>query len=271
MNRLFDGEYAEVYAGGASVALSLLYGEYVRRIHMNDLDRGVYAFWVAARDHADQLCRLITRAPINIREWEKQRAVQDQRDPDPLELALSTFYLNRTNRSGIITGGVIGGRQQSGVWKLGARFNKQDLVRRIRQFGRNRSRIVLHNLDGAEFLRQVAPALPPRTLLYLDPPYQSRAGRDLYANFYTLSDHTAVAELLAAESHPWVVSYDDTPEIRELYAGHRSLAYDIGYSAQHRYRGREVAFFSPSLVVPDVENPVRLSAGAGSALRLPVS
>ena len=113
-NRLLDGEYAEVYAGGAAVALTLLYGQYARRIHINDLDPGLYAFWVAARDSTAELCRRVQDAKLNMKEWERQRAVQDSLNPDSLDLAFSTFYLNRTNRSGIITGGVLCGEDQTG-------------------------------------------------------------------------------------------------------------------------------------------------------------
>ena len=135
-NGLLDGEYAEVYAGGGAVALTLLYGEYAQRIHINDLDRGVYAFWSVARDRTDELARLIRAAKLDMDEWERQRAVQFADNPDPLDLAFSTFYLNRTNRSGIITGGVIGGRQQNGNWKIGARYNAKDLTRRVERIGR---------------------------------------------------------------------------------------------------------------------------------------
>ena len=135
-NGLLDGEYAEVYAGGAAVALTLLYGDYASRVHINDLDRGVHAFWLAARDRTDELVQRITDAHLDLGEWERQRAVQFAQVPDPLDLAFSTFYLNRTNRSGIITGGVIGGKNQTGEWKIDARFNAKDLVTRIERIGR---------------------------------------------------------------------------------------------------------------------------------------
>lgn len=257
-NRLLDGDYAEVYAGGGAVALSLLYGEYVRRIHINDLDRGIHALWLSARDSTAALCRLIRAAPVTMNEWERQRAVQAQPDPDPLELALSTFYLNRTNRSGIITGGVIGGRRQDGVWKIDARFDKEKLIQRIERIGRNRSRISIYRRDGAEYLRDVVPALPDRTLLYLDPPYYVKGQQELYANYYNSEDHAEIAGLLPGLSQPWLVSYDNIGEVRELYTAYQRLEYGISYSANKRYRGREVAFFSPGLTVPAVRNPTRI-------------
>lgn len=257
-NDLLDGEYAEVYAGGAAVALALVYGEYARRVHINDLDPGVYAFWNAAKNRTDELCRAIRRVPLDMDEWQRQREVQQDPDPDPLALALSTFYLNRTNRSGIITGGVIGGKKQEGEWLIDARFNKDDLIRRIERIGRSKSRIEIYNLDGEDFLKEVAPTLPRRSLLYLDPPYFVKGQEMLYANYYGTEDHAAIARLVGEHTGNWLVSYDDVDEIRALYADYTTVAYDISYSAQDRYRGDEVAFFSDGLKIPDVPDPAAI-------------
>lgn len=258
-NGLLDGEYAEVYAGGAAVALTLLYGEYARKVHINDLDRGVYAFWIAARDQTDDLCQRVHDAKLNVTEWERQRAVQFAAEPHPLDLAFSTFYLNRTNRSGIITGGMIGGKKQMGDWKIDARFNRRDLLRRIERIGRWSSRIAIHNLDGAVFLETVAAKLPAKSLAYLDPPYYVKGQEMLYASYYGPDDHAKIAGLVGKLTVPWVVSYDDHADVRALYEDRRTVAYDIAYSASERYRGREVAFFSDGLVIPDVEDPARVS------------
>ena len=257
-NRLLDGEYAEVYAGGAAVALTLLYSDYARRIHLNDLDPGVYAFWVACRDHTDELCRLVNDATLDLAEWDRQRAIQKATDPDLLELAFSTLYLNRTNRSGVITGGIIGGRQQAGKWKMDARFNRRDLVRRIERIGRWGSRIEVYKLDGAIFLREVAQQLGGKALIYLDPPYYVK-GQQLYTNYYEPADHAKIARIVAKLPVPWVVTYDDHPEVRALYRGRRLVTYDIAYGASVRYTGREAVFFSDGLTIPDVGDPARLS------------
>ena len=80
-----------------------------------------------------------------MREWSRQRRVSDRRDTADLgDLGFAALFLNRTNRSGIIGGGVIGGKEQTGEWGLDARFNKQELIQRIRRIGRYRSRIALY-------------------------------------------------------------------------------------------------------------------------------
>lgn len=260
LNDVLDGDYAEVYAGGASIALALLYGDYVRRIHINDLDPGIYAFWSAARDNTDELVGRVRTVPLTMDEWRNQRAVQMVSEPDPLDLAVSTFYLNRTNRSGIVRGGPIGGTAQGGPWGIGARFNRDDLVRRIERVGRHRSRITIHQLDGAKFIESVASKLPKSSLVYLDPPYFVKGQQRLYANYYGSDDHADVARRVASLQTQWIVSYDNAPEITRLYQGFESVTYDIAYSANHRYVGQEVMFFSPGLVVPGVVHPPTLTA-----------
>ena len=259
-NNLLDGEYAEVYAGGAAVALSLVYGEHARRVHINDLDRGVHAFWDAALHRTDELCKVIRETKVRMETWEKQRAVYASDEPDPLELAFATFFLNRTNRSGIITGGVIGGKKQAGEWKIGARYNKDDLIKRIEKVGRYSGRIRLYNYDATEFIKKVVPTLPERSLTYLDPPYYVKGQQMLYANYYLEGDHAEIARLVMALERNWLVTYDDVDEIQALYEGAEVVPYGISYSAQDRYRGKEVAFFSDGIKVPDVHDPAKVKA-----------
>lgn len=259
-NNLLDGVYAEVFAGGAAVGLTLLFGAYVRRIHINDVDRGIHAFWVAASSNTDELCRRVEGARLTMKEWERQRAVQLQTDPEPIDLAFSTLYLNRTNRSGIVMGGPIGGRKQAGTWGIDARFNRAGLSGRIRRIGRWASRIEVHRLDGAAFLRSVASDLPPRSLLYLDPPYFIKGQERLYANYYNSDDHAEIAGIVQAHQRPWVVSYDNVKEVKTLYAKRRSLRYRIPYTANERYEGSEVIFFADNMTIPSVRSPVSLTS-----------
>jgi DNA adenine methylase len=270
LNDLLDGDYAEVYAGGASIALALLHGDYARRIHINDLDRGIFAFWSAARDNTDALASRVRSVPVTMDEWRRQRAVHTSMDPEPLDLAVATFFLNRTNRSGIVGGGPIGGAAQSGSWGIEARFNRPDLLRRIDRIGRLRSRIVVTNLDGAAFLNSVVPKLPARSLIYLDPPYFVKGQQRLYANYYGPSEHADVAHCVSQLQQPWVVSYDRTPEIDALYQGHHRLAYGISYSARDRYVGNEAMYFSDGFIVPAVADPVAISASKLSQLELAI-
>lgn len=267
-NSLCDGVYAEPYAGGAAVALSLLFGEYVSHIYINDIDRGIHAFWESVLYDTDRLCSAISDVPVTIDEWRRQKLIQDQANPTTLQLALSTFFLNRTNRSGIISGGVIGGKSQTGTWKIGARFNKTDLIQRIRRISRYRSRINLYNLDAKDFILSVASDLPQKSLTFFDPPYYVKGQQLLYANYYSKEDHSEIAQLISDLSTPWIISYDNVCEIRDLYRRYHCVEYDLSYSAQSRYRGQEIIFSSDNLVLPEVTDPSKISKKDLLQLRL---
>lgn len=173
----------------------------------------------------DELCNRIVSTAVTIEEWERQKEVQSDPTAEPIDFAFSTFFLNRTNRSGIIDGGVIGGRDQTGAWKLDARYNTDDLVRRVRKVARYRNRITLSRTDAAEYLQNVVPNLPQRTFIYCDPPYYVK-GAGLYENSYQDRDHAQVADLVGHLDRPWIVSYDAVPEIFRLYEDSRRIVYD---------------------------------------------
>ena len=258
-NELLDGHYIEPYAGGAGIALNLLMHNYASCIHLNDLNKAVFTFWDVLLRDPPELCKKITDTPVTAAEWDKQKAIfKDPANHTPLELAYATFFLNRTNRSGIILGGMIGGKKQDGEWKLDARFNKVDLVKRIEKIALYKSRIKLYNLDAADLIKTVLPTLPKKTLVYFDPPYYVQ-GHGLYESHYKHGDHIAIAKLVKTKVKlPWIVSYDHAPEIVKMYGDCPSIVYGINYSAQNKYKGAEVMFFSKGLEIPDIANPSNL-------------
>lgn len=252
-NNLLDIEYVEPYAGGASVALALLFEDYASHVHINDFDRSVWAFWAAVLHHTDELCSRIRDTAVTVDEWHRQRAIQRDPDTPVLDLGFSTFFLNRTNRSGIVTGGIIGGQNQDGGWALDARYKHDHLIRRVQKVARFRSRITLTMLDAAALLDAWTDSATP-AIVYLDPPYFHHSER-LYRNTYEPEDHAAIAERVRKLPVPWVVSYDAADEVAQLYAGQRTVRYSLHYSAAARQQGSEVMFFSSDLTVPDIASP----------------
>jgi DNA adenine methylase len=252
LNGLEDGLYVEPYAGGAAVALELLLTGIVRRIAINDLSRPIYAFWMAVLEQAQELATLIRETEVSMETRDHAKRVLMRGDAQGVELAFATFFLNRTNRSGILNGGAIGGIDQTGPWKIDARYNKEELIYRINKISRMRGRISLTNLDAIKFINSQNFTWPTRTLVYLDPPYYKK-GRDLYYNFYNHQDHIGVALATAQLRHVrWMVSYDDVAPIHVMYEHAPCLRYTIGYSARERGRGTEAMFFSAGLQAPPV-------------------
>jgi len=264
VNGLQDGVYVEPYAGGAGAALNLLMGEYVQRIVLNDADPCVYAFWNAILKRKDDFVRRIVSTPVTIEEWEHQREIyRNQSRYSRIMVGFAGFYLNRCNRSGImVNGGPIGGVEQDGKWRIGARFNKEELIRRIEKIHLFRDRISVHNFDAIDFLTNVVNenTLHDKCLVYLDPPYFIK-GRKLYLNHYIPCDHVNLASFMKGQTHfKWLMTYDDVPEIRHLYTNCNTISFQLNYSAHSRKLGNEVLIYGSNLVLPE-NNPDIVSIG----------
>lgn len=263
INNLCDAYYVEPFAGGASVALSLLLNEYARKIYINDLDCSIYAFWYSVLNETEALCRLIRNTPVTVRTWKRQKQIQrNKQTADLLSLGFSTFFLNRTNRSGILNGGIIGGLSQSHRWKIDARYNKPELIKRIERVAFYRHRIHITNADAAQFVSNIRNNLPSCTFFYFDPPYYAK-GRDLYHNYFIHDDHKGLSDLVRdLTSYHWLVTYDDTHEIKKMYTGFEKLQYSLHYCASSSRNGHEIMFFSKK-----TKRPKKITTIIGNIIR----
>lgn len=249
-----NGHYIEPYAGGASVALYLLFEGYVSEITINDKDRAIYAFWCSVVHQSDELIKLIRDTRVNITTWKKQRTILQNKERKPLlKLGFATFYLNRTNVSGILNGGPIGNINQTGAYKLNCRFNKKVLIERIKKIAEYKDKIHVEGVDAMDLARKIErKAKNSNSIFYFDPPYYLK-GESLYMNHYEKDDHIAVGDVIKnIEGVKWIVSYDDRPEIRKIYFGFRKKAHELIHSARGPRLGKEIIFFSPGLAIPRV-------------------
>lgn len=240
-NDISGGSYVEPYAGGAGVALYLLLNDYVKNVTINDVDPLIYCFWNSILNDSDEFIRLIESTEVNIDVWLKQREIANNMDDyGSIEKGFAAFFLNRTNRSGILKGGVIGGLNQTGKYKIDARFNKSDLIKRVEKIANQSANIELVGMDALELIQRHAKKNDERSLIYLDPPYYNK-GSQLYRNFYTPSDHKEISDAIKTVKTPWLVTYDNCEPIKELYNGQSSVEFSLVYST-HTDRPKATEF-----------------------------
>jgi DNA adenine methylase len=250
-NKLCGGTYIEPYAGGAAVALTLLLENFASHIIINDIDYRVYAFWWSVLNETERLCQMITDVNVDMHTWEQQKNIHKNIDNYSIvEVGFATFFLNRTNHSGILQGGVIGGKQQTGNYKIDARFNKDNLRSRAELISQHKNKISIYNIDALDLIDKISGSISGKSLFYFDPPYFGK-GKMLYRNSYKIDDHKDVSRKIKSLNTPWIVTYDDVKDILSLYSENMHTKFDISYSAYNeRLRGSEVMFYSDNLTLP---------------------
>ena len=245
-----DCTYVEPFAGGAGVALSLLLNGTVNRIVINDYDKAIYSFWRAVKQEPSSLIDLIRATPITVEEWHKQKEIYSSSTTYSLELAFATLFLNRTNRSGILNAGPIGGYTQDSNWKIDVRFDKEAIIEKIEAIAKVRNRISVYNKDIISLLRNYAPSFDGNVFYYFDPPYFNK-GQKLYKNYFTPRDHQRICSVIADEINaPWIITYDDVPQIAEMYAQYVMRHFDLTYSAANKGKAAELMIFSDAQSCP---------------------
>lgn len=263
-----SGHYVEPYSGGASVALFLLLEGFVKKITINDRDRSIYAFWHSVLNNTNMLCEMIENAELTIEEWKKQKKIQtNKKTVDLLTLGFSTFYLNRTNRSGIINAGVMGGVEQNGNYLMDCRFNKTDLIKRIKRIAKHKRNIRLYKKDAIKLIDKIQnEAELENVVFYFDPPYYLKAST-LYLNHYEDKNHKKVSDKIKSiENIKWIVSYDNVPEIQELYSNCQKKEFSFKHTAYEIREGKEILFFSDNIEQPKITdwNPLRFKLKKGN-------
>ena len=243
--------YIEPFAGGAGVALSLLIEGAVNQIVINDYDKAIYSFWRALKESPQELINLIKHVPLTIDEWKRQKEIYcTQNKRYSVELGFAAFYLNRTNRSGILSAGPIGGYNQTGNYGLDARFNRDSLISRIQEITKYKSQIIVYNKEIRNFISGVVPKYQANAFVYFDPPYYEN-GQRLYKNFFSPTDHADIAySIIHGVNCPWVITYDDVPELRKIYSAFVQRRYNLNYSVANKGNGSEIIIFKTPDILP---------------------
>ena len=248
--------YIEPFCGGAAIALGLLFDGIVKNIIINDYDYTIYCFWDSILHRTDEFVQMIENTDVTLEEWHTQKLIRDNiEDYDSLQIGFSTFFLNRTNRSGIIDkAGPIGGLQQSGNYPIDCRFNKSRLIEQIRKIAAHRDHIEIYNMEALDFIEEII--LKKRKIfIFFDPPYYGK-GPGLYTNFYTHGDHVNLANTILEKlkNRRWIVTYDNVNQIKAMYAKAASIEFKLQYTLQSKKSGSEVMFFAKNTRRPTQED-----------------
>ena len=242
--------YIEPFAGGAGLALKLLFSGIVKEIVINDSDFAIYSFWKSVLFNSDELCDFIESIPLNYEEWQRQRSVYMLKDKaNTLDLGKAVLYLNRTNVSGIIKGGVVGGKNQLGNYKMDARFNRSELIKKITAIAEMASYIHLYNFDVFDLLEMSSLRCGKRDFVMFDPPYVKQGNR-LYMNFFSERDHVLLRDAIGKYNGNWIVTYDESPLIMTLYKRFRGGSINTVYCSNRPKKARELIFYSENLQIP---------------------
>ena len=198
----------------------------------------------AILNDTERFVKKIQDTPITIEEWKKQKEIYlASANSYSIELAFATFYLNRTNRSGIMKAGPIGGYDQLGKYLIDARFNKSKLIEKILKIAQYKEKIKLYNYEIREFIIRVLSQYTSNSFIYFDPPYFKK-GKELYKNFFDTKDHTDINGLIRELRIPWMITYDDVEEIASMYQDYFIKRFDINYSVANKGRKSEIIALS---------------------------
>lgn len=242
--------YIEPFAGGAGLALLLLFNGVVEEVVINDFDKAIYSMWKAILTQPVAFIELIKNTPVTVEEWHHQKGIySNQNGKYSLELGFATFFLNRTNRSGILKAGPIGGYNQTGNYLIDARYNKDNLIRRVEKIAMYRRFIHLYNQDIRSFIKSYVPKYIGKAFIYFDPPYYNK-GKYLYKNFFTEKDHQEIHDLIVGLDCPWIVTYDNSPKILEIYKGIQKWKFDLMYGIANTGLNSEILYISDVGLLP---------------------
>lgn len=233
--------YVEPFAGGFGVGVYLLTNNIVENVIINDFDKHVYHFWKSALFQTAELIELVQSTPINLEERSRQLIRYSDPNSTVLQDGFATLYLNRVNYSGVLFAGPIGGRKQQSKYSIGCRFNKDDIIKRIRNVSNLRNRIRIFCVDANELINRELVNENKKCFYNIDPPYVLK-GKSLYSVYFTEKDHRDFCNTVRnhLENTPWIITYDDCELVRMIYAGYLIYGYELYHSAHDRARGTEL-------------------------------
>lgn len=225
--------FVEPFAGGAIASMTVGFEHLAKHVVFSELDGGVSAVWKAVLNgEAEWLAQRILTFRVTLAEVE---AVLNAIATELRERAFQTIVRNRMQRGGILAEG-------AGLIKTGengngllSRWYAETLARRIHDINARKDRFTFVGGDGFDLIEEYAN--DGEAIFYLDPPY-TVAARRLYSSWHV--DHPRLFSLAASLKGDFLMSYDDTPEVRRLADKHCFVVRPITMKNTHHQQQREL-------------------------------
>jgi len=204
--------FIEPFGGGAIAGLTAAFEDLADHVIIAEIDEYVAAVWhTILSGQSEWLAQKILTFDLTLRNVKIALARANRKNITLKEKAFLTILRNRVQRGGIMAPGaglVKNGENNRGI---GSRWYPETLARRIRDIAQMRHKITFFYGDGLLLLQQFG--TERKAAFFLDPPY-TKAAKRLYNNWEF--DHRALFETIRHQRAPFLISYDNTPEISRL-------------------------------------------------------
>jgi len=223
----FD-EFREPFVGGGSVFINLKQKLPQKRFWINDKYAELIIFWRALQLDSDLLLEQIWQWKSEFSEGKVlHRFLRDNIDAfDELKRAAAFFVFNRITFSGTTESG--GFSEQA----FQHRFTDSS-VHRLEQMPEILRSVRITNFD----YEAVVKADGENVFMFLDPPYFSATSSALYGKngkLHKFFDHGQFADTMRECQHHWLITYDDSPFIRELFAFAHITNWNLMYGMRNQ-------------------------------------
>lgn len=265
-NNLVPDLLVEPFVGGGSISLFFIVNNLVKKIIISDKDKLIASFWKVVFSNPEHIIRFIQRVKINLKNFDKYKNIaKDVGNYNETELAKTCIFLNRTSFSGVLTNlaGPIGGREQKSDYRIDCRFNRKTITKKIVHIASFKNRVIVRNGSWKDVIKYTEDWCKnnkeyEKTFIYLDPPFYLK-GESLYRSYFECKQHEELAVELEKLTCPWILSYDNVPQVRKLYENFKNIVHiDMPYSINSHAKRIEKELIITSLNLPKI-NEIKFS------------
>ena len=226
----FD-EFRELFVGGGSIFIEVKQRNPSKKYWINDLNKDLYYFWRESKTNLDALIREITKLKKETKTGKElyYSLLKSTSELSSLDMAIRFFVLNRITFSGLVGSG--GYSEQA----FNLRFTDSSL-KRLSNLKTLLKNVKITNKDYHKILHQDG----KNVFIFLDPPYLCSVNSRLYGkrgNLHTGFNHIKFADEMRKYRHRWLITYDDTAEIRELFKWARQYVWTQQYGMNNFVNG----------------------------------